>query len=109
MFTGTDILPHSICPHGSHTMSSVVASAAIAGEVGRIPVASAMTHRSANAERRTDMRYRSDAERTGRETEAEETNAPAIETTAVKLCFLTFEMGTMKNFFTPFPTSFPFR
>ena len=88
---------------------SVVASTAVAGEVGSNPVVSAMAHRSANAERRTVICYRSDAERTGSETEAEETNAPATEITAVKLCFLTFETGTMKNDLTPFPTSFPLR
>jgi len=55
------------------------------------------------------MSYRREAERSGNETEADETNAPAIEITAVKLCFFTFETGTMKTFFTPFPTSFPFR
>jgi hypothetical protein len=55
------------------------------------------------------MSYRREAERTGNETEAEETKAPATEITAVKLCFVTLEIGTMKNFFTPFPTSFPFR
>jgi hypothetical protein len=53
LFTGTEILPHSICPHGSHLIWSVVTSAAITGGVGSIPVVNAMAQRSANAERRT--------------------------------------------------------
>ena len=87
LVTGTKILPHSICPHGSHTIWSVVTSAAVAGDVGSIPVFSAMTHRSANAERRKVISYRVDAERTGSDTDADETKAPATEITAVKLCF----------------------
>ena len=55
------------------------------------------------------MSYRSDAVRTGNEKEAEETNAPATEITAMKFCFFTFETGTKKTFFAPFPTSFPLR
>jgi hypothetical protein len=34
LVTGTEILPHSIGPHGSHTISFVVTSSASAGEVG---------------------------------------------------------------------------
>ena len=53
LVTGTEIFPHSIGPHGSQVIVSVVASTAVAGAVGSIPVVSAMAHRSANAERRT--------------------------------------------------------
>jgi hypothetical protein len=55
------------------------------------------------------MSYRSDAERIGNATDADDTNAPAIETTAVKRCFLTTDTGTTKTDLTPFPTSFPLR
>jgi hypothetical protein len=34
LVTGIEILPHSIGPHGSHTISFVVTSSARAGEVG---------------------------------------------------------------------------
>ena len=52
LVTGTEIFPHSIGPHGSQVIVSVVASTAVAGEVGSIPVVSAMAHRSATTERR---------------------------------------------------------
>jgi len=51
----TEILPHSICPHGSHMISSVVTSSAITGDVGSIPTATAAVQRSTDANRRTGM------------------------------------------------------
>ena len=49
---GTEILPHSIGPHGSQVISLVVISAR-AGDVGKTVTTTAAAHRKANAERRT--------------------------------------------------------